>query len=71
MVDLEKLLGKKKIEIPLYENTKRMIDFAEQKDEREIYETLASNYDSLARLDGIREDMKKVAEYLRQKSKET
>jgi hypothetical protein len=69
MVDLEKLLGKKKIEIPFYEDTKRMIDFAEQKDERKFYLILANHYGSLTQLDGLREDMKKVESYLRQKSK--
>lgn len=62
-IDLEKLLDKKKKEITFYEDTKEMIDFAEKKNDKDIYERFAEHFTTLAQIDGIKEDMLKVAKY--------
>ena len=68
---LEEITGKKPIEIAFYEDTKRMLEEAEEKakslspSEAEAhFISKGEHYKSLAQIDGIREDMKAVSKHL-------
>lgn len=75
---IEEILGKKPGEIPLREDTQKMIDYAETQafslsleQMGVFYRRLEEHYRALAQLDGIRGDMIKAADYFAAEAKET
>jgi len=68
---LEEITGKKPIEIAFYEDTKRVLEEAEEKASKlspskaeAHFISLGEHYKTLAQIDGIRDDMKAVSKHL-------